>query len=500
MPDQNSLRSSSAVPATRQVRALQELITSLRKVTKPGNWFAVFLLLASGVVSMLVPDTQAWAQSAASNAESNTSLPAHVIEQFGESPAVPTGPVDDTLKQAMDVIFIDFLDSTNWGTDESIALTVINKSEDPRIGWLIADMMRFVSQTGLIAIFADSATELLGITFKDGNVWGLTTDHLMAWDIPPPPDYLTYKRHIFTSLIPGWENIFVEGDIDWRHVSWGGVLIDARAYNETLEPCNCIPAADNPEVTDVAGATWLKDDDIVFGVNVGDEYRAYPRQIMEVREMVNDTLGGRHLGMPYCTLCGSMQAYFTDDVPDDVERPVLRTSGLLIRSNKVMYDINTYSVFDTFLGTAVTGPLAEKGIKLEQAGVVTTDWGTWKKAYPQTTVLKEEYALGRNPDFRNNRDANGPIFPVGDVDPRLPVHEDVVGVVTASGKPVAFHRAKALAALIRGETVTYENIKLKLEGGGVKAVDTEGGDLGGHQAFWFAWSQFYPDTDLWQGS
>ena len=322
----------------------------------------------------------------------------------------------------------------------------------------------------------------------------------MAWDIPAPPGYLTYKRQIFTSLIPGWENIFVEGDIDWRHVSWGGVLIDARAYDETLEPCNCIPAADNPEVTDVAGADWLKDDDIVFGVNVGDEYRAYPRQIMEVREMVNDTLGGRNLGIPYCTLCGSMQAYFTDDVPEGVERPVLRTSGLLIRSNKVMYDVNTYSVFDTFLGTAVTGPLADKGVKLKQAGVVTTDWGTWKKAYPQTTVLKEKYALGRNPDFRNNRDANGPIFPVGDVDPRLPVHEDIVGVVTASGKPVAFQRTKALAALIRGETITYENIELKLEGGGVKALSTDGEDLGGHQAFWFAWSQFYPETVLWQGS
>jgi hypothetical protein len=50
---------------------------------------------------------------------------------------------------------------------------------------------------------------------------------------------------------------------------------------------------------------------------------------MEVREMVNDTLGGRDLGIPYCTLCGAAQAYFTDATPPGVERPVLRTSGLL---------------------------------------------------------------------------------------------------------------------------------------------------------------------------
>ena len=35
---------------------------------------------------------------------------------------------------------------------------------------------------------------------------------------------------------------------------------------------------------------------------------------MEVREMVNDTLGGRDLAIPYCTLCASAQAYYTDQL------------------------------------------------------------------------------------------------------------------------------------------------------------------------------------------
>jgi len=216
-------------------------------------------------------------------------------------------------------------------------------------------------------------------------------------------------------------------------------------------------------------------------------------------EMVNDTLGGRNLGIPYCTLCGAAQAYFTDQLPAGVQRPVLRTSGLLIRSNKVMYDVNTYSVFDTFLGKAVTGPLAAQNIQLKQASVVTTDWGTWKRAHPTTTVLVESLALGRNFDFRNGRDANGPIFPVGDVDPRLPIHEDVIGVLTASGKPVAFRRSSAVLALQRGQQITFENIRLKLDAGGIKAVDANGADVGSHQAFWFAWSQFHPQTVLWNG-
>jgi len=216
---------------------------------------------------------------------------------------------------------------------------------------------------------------LLQIKLRTYQRWGEITDHLIAWDIPSYPGYLEAKRAIFTHFVPGWDRIFIEGDIDWRLVSWGGVRIDDRPYDTTDQLCDCIPAADNPEVTNAEDATWLKDDDIVYGIAINGEHRAYPHQIMEVREMVNDTLGGRDLGIPYCTLCGAAQAYFTDNVPEGVARPILRTSGLLIRSNKVMFDINTFSVFDTFLGTAVTGPLAEKNVQLKQATVITTNWG-----------------------------------------------------------------------------------------------------------------------------
>ncbi len=426
-------------------------------------------------------------------------LPAHVVEKYGKPPAVPKGPLSEELQSAVQVAFVDSMKQSIWGSDQTIALEKIKESKDPRIAWLISDLMRFISQRRVQAELRDAASKLLGKAFPSANLWGNVTDHLIAWDIPAPPDYLRAKRAIFTSVVPEWDKIFVEGDIDWRHVSWGGVLIDDRKYDTTDVPCNCIPAADNPKVSSAKDATWLKDEDIVFGIEVNGEYRAYPRRIMEVREMVNDTLGGRHLGIPYCTLCGAAQAYFTDQLPEGIDRPILRTSGLLIRSNKVMYDVNTYSVFDTFRGDAVTGPLAEKKLQLKQASVVTTDWGTWKKAHPETTVLVESLALGRDFDFRNTRDANGPIFPIGDVDPRLPVHEDVIGVIAASGKPVAFQRSKAFVALKRGDVIAYENVRLKLDAGGIRAVDADGSDLGSHQAFWFAWSQFHPQTALWPG-
>lgn len=430
-------------------------------------------------------------------AQEKAALPEFVIEQFGQPPAIPEGPISEELQDAVRVVFVESLANSTWLGEQIEALEKIANSRDPRLVWVISDMMRFTWRQSFDNSLSQAAAKLLDIELRSYQRWGEITDHLIAWDIPAYPGYLKTKRAIFTHFVPGWERIFIKGEIDWRLVSWGGVRIDDRAYDETDQVCDCIPAADNPEVTSAEDATWLKDDDMVFGITINGESRAYPRQIMEVREMVNDTLGGRDLGIPYCTLCGAAQAYFTDEMPEGVDRPILRTTGLLIRSNKVMYDINTFSVFDTFLGTAVTGPLAKKNVALKQATVVTTDWGRWKKAHPNTTVLAEKLSLGRNFDFRNNRDAKGPIFPIGDVDPRLSVHEDVIGAITASGKPVAFQRTKALAALRQGEDIGFENVRLKLEAGGVRAVDADGSDLGSHEAFWFAWSQFYPGTALW---
>ena len=423
-------------------------------------------------------------------------LPRGSARDFGPAPAVPKGELSKEVQAAVEKLFIEGV-ATGWGVEQDQALEVIQNSKDPRLAWIVTDLLRF--SQGFIVNQELSSTLMQLLNFNSGNVsiWNDATNRLMAWDIPEPPAYLKYKRNIFTTVLPEWKPLFVEGDIDWRFVSWGGVQIDNRDFDKTDELCNCIPAADNPPVTDAKSAKWLDDDDIVFGIVLNGEARAYPRQIMEVREMVNDTLGGRDLGIPYCTLCGAAQAWFTDDVPDGVDRPILRTSGLLSRSNKVMYDLNTYSVFDTFRGDAVTGSLAKKGVKLSQASVVTTTWKEWKESYPKTTVLEERLALGRDFDFRNGRDAKGPIFPIGDVDTRLPVQEDVLGVVTASGKPIAFHVPSLIKVLDAGEKVEIENIQIVLTAGGVKAVDKDGSDLGTHQAFWFAWSQFYPDTLLW---
>ena len=213
--------------------------------------------------------------------------------------------------------------------------------------------------------------------------------------------------------------------------------------------------------------------------------------------MVNDTLGGRDFAMPYCTLCGATHVWYTDRVPEDIDRPVLRTSGLLIRSNKLMYDVVSGSVFDTFLGHATNGPLYDRKIALPGHPVVSTTWGEWKAAHPATTILVEAESLGRRSDLRKTRDAKGPIFPVGDVDPRLSVHEEVLGVLAPTGEPVAFQVSKAKKYLRQGREVSFSGVTIKESAGGLIALDQEGSPLVTHESFWFGWSQFRPDTSLW---
>ena len=425
-------------------------------------------------------------------------IPRGEFVDFGTPPEVPDGPLAPETAAAIEELFGQRITGIHPPEDVA-AYATLGESGDPRVMWLLADRLRVAQNPSVIADIGDAVTGITGQQFGSTfSFWNELTSTLIAWDIPAPPDYLAGKRNIYTAVEPAWETLFVDNSsVDWRFVSWGGVLIDDRPFDTTDDPCNCIPAADNPEFQTAEEATWLTDDAVIFGVVINGEARAYPRQIMEVREMVNDTLGGRDFAMPYCTLCGSAQVWFTDDVPEGVERPVLRTSGLLSRSNKVMYDLTSQSIFDTFLGTADSGALHDQGVALTGHTVVTSTWGAWVEQNPDTTVLIEDLALGRDFDFRNGRDSDGPIFPIGDVDPRLATQEDVLGVIQENGTPLAIHVNSAAAALDRGEVVEIDGIRVIQAGDGVRAIDSDGIEIVAHQAFWFAWSQFHPSTELW---
>ncbi len=424
--------------------------------------------------------------------------PPEIPIDFPPPPVVPEGDLDPAIQAELE----GFLGLTLAGTFETEALDQIVEGADPRAAWFIADLLRFIQTGQNASALASAFTRLTGapITNSPRPFFVPAFDHLMAWDLPAWPGYEILKRRLYTSVEPAWDPFFTENvSLDWRPVTWGGVLIDNRPFGAT-DPCErgCIPSLDDPATTDAGGGDWYPDDAVIFGIVLNGEAIALPKNQMEVHEMVNLTLGGRSLGTPYCTLCGSVQAYLTDTVPDGFETAVLRTSGLLSRSNKVMYELNTTSVFDTFTGEALTGPLGEAGVVLEQVSVIASTWGEWKLAHPDTRIIAEDGGIARTYAFDplRGRDDSGPIFPVGPVDPRLEVQDKVLGVIDSNGLPIAFPVESLRSVIDSDLEVIVNDVTVVQDGDGFRAMGPEG-DIASHEAFWFAWSQFYPDTVVW---
>jgi len=413
-------------------------------------------------------------------------------QAFPAAPAHPRGPLSAAVREAVSQV----VPALGVHRFPSEAVRTIGASRDGRMAWYLHDLIRFASQDTIAELFA--AFETLTGAALPPDSFSAMGDRVLAWNLPAPPGYRVMKRDLFLIIEPRWAPFFADAKsaIDWRLVGWGGVFIDDRTDATQRCPRGCIPALDRPPVTDAKGGAWYPDDATVFGVVIGGEARAYPKNIMEVHEMVNDTLGGRSIGIPYCTLCLSAQAYLTDGIKGF--KPLLRTSGLLSRSNKFMYDLSTWSAVDTFTGKALSGPLRQAGMTLKQVAVVTSSWGAWRAAHPNTTIVARDGGLGRSYplDPLRGRDAGGPIFPVGDVDPRQSVHEVVLGVTAADGNPIAFPRAAARLALIAGEPVEMAGVTVRADGDGLRAfIGTA--QAPSHEAFWFAWSQFHPGTRLW---
>ncbi len=103
----------------------------------------------------------------------------------------------------------------------------------------------------------------------------------------------------------------------------------------------------------------LRDDDLVIGVVVGGEARAYPVDLMwePVNEVLNDTLGGQPITATWCPIAHSAVVY---DGARGKDRLELGAVGL--RDGVfILYDRKTRSWWSQVAGTAVQGPLAGSG-------------------------------------------------------------------------------------------------------------------------------------------
>jgi hypothetical protein len=197
-----------------------------------------------------------------------------------------------------------------------------------------------------------------------------------------------FKAAVMASLDPSFQLFLFPGvrhEIRLEEITWGGVAKDG------------IPALIDPPLLTPSEAGYLTDDELVFGVQINGDARAYPLRILDWHEMFNDVIGGVPVALAYCTLCGS-GILFETLVEGRSEPFVFGSSGLLYRSNKLMYDQETHSLWNQFTGRPVVGALTGSGIELRVRPVAITAWAKWLARHPDTTVLSLDTGYAR--DYR----------------------------------------------------------------------------------------------------
>jgi hypothetical protein len=205
-------------------------------------------------------------------------------------------------------------------------------------------------------------------------------------EIVPFQGFDGFKADVMAQIDPEFRRFLQPGvahEIRLEEIFWGGV------------PKDGIPALTNPARIAPEAATYLTDDELVFGVEIKGDARAYPLRILDWHEMLNDVVGGVPVTLAYCTLCGSGILYDTR-VPGRAEPFVFGSSGFLYRSNKLMYDRETHSLWNQFTGRPVVGPLTGSGIELEVLPVTIASWRDWRAAHPETSVLSLETGFERD--------------------------------------------------------------------------------------------------------
>jgi len=375
--------------------------------------------------------------------------------------------------------------------------------------------------------FPEDATETLPILKQlTGQELGKNWFDWMVWMQDFPTKKFEHDELFllnFSMRIDKQFESFFYPDMERRirlgEIVWGGVRKDG------------IPALTNPKLIPADQADYITDKELVFGISINGDTRAYPYRFMDWHEMLNDTIGGVPLSLAYCTLCGSGILYKTD-IRADEEPIVFGSSGFLYRSNKLMYDQKTHTLWNQFNGQPVAGKLANSGIELEVLPLVTTSWGEWKKQHPNTKVLSEDTGFHRDytPGTAYGAYFFGDelMFPASLNDDSLKQKEKVFGLrISGANKAwpltqfknnkIINDRVGIIPVVLIGNAKTQtvrayrsegmefqysENGKLIANNQEWKITETEliGPDnvklsrLPGHVAYWFAWSGYYPDT------
>ncbi len=196
-----------------------------------------------------------------------------------------------------------------------------------------------------------------------------------------------------------------------------------------------IPALEEPHFIKASSADYLDEEDLVLGFVNGDDVRAYPHNILNWHEIINDKIGNINLAVTYCPLTGTGIGWSREV---EGSTTTFGVSGLLYNSNLIPYDRNSDSNWSQMRLDCVNGDLI--GSEIGTYTLVETTWKTWKEMYPATMVVSTNTGhsrpYGRYPYGSYRTNDQYLIFPVANSDSRLQNKDRVHGIVAVGNSKV----------------------------------------------------------------
>ncbi|MGY8815059.1 MAG: DUF3179 domain-containing protein [Gammaproteobacteria bacterium] len=260
-------------------------------------------------------------------------------------------------------------------------------------------------------------------------------------------------------------------EYEWPDTDFSQSSIDFSEVLSGGPPKDGIPAIDNPKFTTASNARDIGDTEPVIFLKIGDYAKAYPFRILMWHEIVNDNFNNIPVTVTYCPLCNAAVVF---DRRINGKLLDFGVSGKLRHSDMIMYDRQTQSWWQQFLGLGIVGEMKDVQLKRLPARVIP--FSEFKRLYPDGEILISSNpgsrAYGKNPYQQYDSSATPFLYK---------------GRYDGPGSPMSYvisvdKNAWLLSDLRERKQILYEDLIIKWQAGMNSALDTssinQGRDLG----------------------